>query len=56
MAILGLYVGGVNLAAKKSPNPQIEARLKAVSKGYLETLLKTNADRISIGANGLEIQ
>ncbi|QLE54665.1 DUF6683 family protein [Nostoc sp. TCL26-01] len=56
MAILGMYVGGLNLALKQTPNPQIAIRLKTASKGYLETLLQTSVDRISIKKNGLEIQ
>ena len=56
MAILGLYQIGVRAALKEKPNAQISSRLRSAGKQYLETFLKTSADRVSISPQGLVIQ
>ena len=56
MAILGLYQIGVRAALKEKPNAQISSLLRSAGKQYLETFLKTSADRVSISPQGLVIQ
>jgi hypothetical protein len=55
LAILGMFLDSVHEQLKKTPNPQIAANMKQAAKGYLEQLLKTDADGLAIGAQGLRI-
>ncbi len=55
LAILGMFLDSVHEQLKKTPNPQIAANMKQAAKGYLEQLLKTDVDNLTLGAQGLKI-
>ena len=50
MAILGTLMALTRDALKQQPNPELAA------KGYLESFLKTSADRVNLTAQGLELK
>lgn len=56
LAILGMFMAGVQTELQRSPNPRIATNMKQAAKGYLEQFLKTDADRVQITANGLELR
>lgn len=55
LAILGMFLDGVHEQLKKTPNPQVAANMKQAAKGYLEQFLKTDADALTLTAQGLKI-
>jgi hypothetical protein len=56
MAILGMFMANAQMALRQRPDPQIEARVRAAGKAYLEQFLKTDADRVQITAQGLVVK
>ena len=56
LAIIGMFMAGVQSELQRSPNPRLAANMKQAAKGNLEQFLKTDADRIGISARGLEIR
>lgn len=55
-AILGMMMATTQLALQKQPDARQRANLREAAKGYLEQLLRTDADRVRIDAQGLTIQ
>ncbi len=53
MAVLGVFIASTRLALRDHPSAQMSAQMRQAAKGYLEQLLKTDADRIAITARGL---
>ena len=51
-----MFMAGVQTELQRSPNPRIATNMKQAAKGYLEQFLKTDADRVQITANGLELR
>ncbi len=56
MAALGLFMAGTRQALQRQPNAELAASMQRAGRGYLEQLLKTDADRITISASGLQIR
>jgi len=56
MAVLGMFMATTQMALKENPNPQVAANMKQAAKGYLEQFLKTDANKVFLTANGLEIR
>jgi hypothetical protein len=56
MAILGMFMANAQMALRQRPDSQIEARVRAAGKAYLEQFLKTDADRVQITAQGLVLK
>lgn len=56
MAILGMFMANAQMALRQRPDPQIEARVRAAGKAYLEQFLKTDAERVQITAQGLVLR
>lgn len=56
MAIVGLFMAGVQDELQRKPDAKIAADMKVAAKGYLEQFLKTDAQRVRIDANGLSLQ
>lgn len=56
MAILGMFTASAHLGLQQQPNPQQAANLKQAAKAYLEQFLRTDADRVQIGAQGLVLK
>lgn len=56
MAILGMFMATTQMALKENPSAQTAASMKQAAKGYLEQFLKTDADRVQITAQGLQIR
>ncbi|WP_280156099.1 DUF6683 family protein [Piscinibacter sp. XHJ-5] len=56
LAILGMFMANAQMALRQRPDPQIEARVRAAGKAYLEQFLKTDAERVQITAQGLVLR
>jgi hypothetical protein len=56
MAILGMFMANAQMHLRQRPDPQIEARVRAAGKAYLEQFLKTDAERVQITAQGLVLR
>jgi hypothetical protein len=56
MAILGVFMAGTRQALQKQPNAELAASMQRAGRGYLEQFLKTDADRITISASGLQVR
>lgn len=56
LAILGMLMATTQLALQKQPDAQRQASMHEAAKGYLERLLRTDADRVRIDAQGLSIR
>lgn len=55
MAIVGMFMATTQMALKQRPDAAMAARLRAVGQGYLEKFLQTDAARVRITAQGLQI-
>lgn len=56
LAIIGMMMATTQLALQKQPDAQLRATMHDAAKGYLEKMLRTDADRVRIDARGLSIQ
>jgi hypothetical protein len=56
MAILGTSLALTRDALKQQPNAQITSNIRQAGKGYLEQLLKTDAERVQITSAGLVLR
>jgi hypothetical protein len=56
MAILGMFMATTQMALKQQPDPKAEAAMRQAAQGYLEQFLKTDAQRVQIGAQGVVLQ
>lgn len=55
MAIQGMLMATSQMSLKQQPNPQAEANVRRVAKGYLEQFLKADAGKVKMTARGLVI-
>ncbi|MCR5867110.1 DUF6683 family protein [Aquincola sp. J276] len=60
LAILGMLTATTQMALKENPGTpdaqRIQANLREAGKGYLEQFLKTDADRVQLTSQGLELR
>lgn len=56
LAILGMLMATTQLALQKQPDAQRAANMHHAAKSYLERLLRTDAERVRIDAQGLSIR
>lgn len=56
LAVLGMFMAATQMALKQQPDPQVEARMRQSARGYLETFLDTDAERVQITAQGLVLR
>ncbi len=56
MAILGTYMALTRDALKQRPDPQVARNMQRAAKGYLEQLLKTDAERVHLTRSGLVVR
>jgi hypothetical protein len=56
MAVLGLFMLGTRMALQQQPNAALTTGMQQAGREYLEQLLKTDPQRITISARGLEIR
>ena len=60
LAILGMLTATTQMALKENPGTpdaqRVQANLREAGKGYLEQFLKTDADRVQLTAQGLELR
>lgn len=56
LAILGMLMATTQLALQKQPDTQRQANMHDAAKTYLEQLLRTDASRVRIDAQGLSIR
>ncbi len=56
LAILGMLMANTQIALQQQPNAKSSQNLRAAAKGYLETFLKTDAERVQITDKGLVIK
>ena len=55
MAILGMFMLGVQEALKKTPNPRLAANGKTSGREYLHTFLGVDPEHITIGDGGMTL-
>lgn len=53
LATLGMFLATTQMALQQRPNEALRAQMRLAAKGYLEQLLKTDAQRVQITASGL---
>lgn len=56
MAILGTYMALTRDALKQRPDAQVARKLRRAAEGYLEQLLKADADRVRLTDRGLVLR
>ena len=56
LVIIGMLTAGMQMALKEQPNPQILARLKEASGGYLQQLLGAEPSRVQISERGFSLR
>ena len=56
MVILGTFMATLQMAQKQRPDPRVAANTRDAARGYLEQFLQTDADRIELTAQGLQLR
>jgi hypothetical protein len=56
LAIVGMFAATMQTGLKQHPDAALEQRVRAAGKGYLEQLLKVDADRVQLTAQGLAVR
>lgn len=56
LAIVGMFAAVMQLGLKQQPDAAMEQRMRAAGKDYLEQLLKVDADRVQLTAQGLVVR
>lgn len=56
LAIVGMFAAVMQLGLKQQPDAAQEQRMRAAGKDYLEQLLKVDADRVQLTAQGLVVR
>lgn len=55
MAILGMLMAGTQMALQQQPDAATEQRMREAARGYLRQFFKADAERVSFGPGGLQI-
>jgi hypothetical protein len=56
LAILGMLMAGTQMSLARRPDAAAEAAMREAAQQYLEAFLKTDAERVQIGAHGLGLR
>lgn len=56
LAIVGMFAAVMQLGLKQQPDAAMEQRMRSAGKDYLEQLLKVDADRVQLTAQGLVVR
>jgi hypothetical protein len=56
LAIVGMFAATLQTGLKQHPDAAMEQRMRAAGKGYLEQLLKVDADRVQLTERGLVLR
>jgi len=56
LALVCMFMATTRMATKEHPQPEVVAGMRQAAKSYLETFLKTDADRVNISARGLVLR
>jgi hypothetical protein len=56
MVILGTLMATAQMAQKQHPDPRAAANTREAARGYLEQFLQTDAERIELNAQGLQLR
>lgn len=56
LAALGMFMATTQMALQQRPNEALSAKMRSAAKGYLEQLLKADAQRVQITATGLSLK
>lgn len=55
MVMLGMLMATMQVQMQSNPDPQLIAQMRQLGKGFLEGLLKVDADRVRITSAGLRV-
>lgn len=55
MVMLGMLMATMQVQMQTNPDPQLMAQMRQLGKGFLEGLLKVDADRVRITSAGLRV-
>jgi len=55
MAILGMLMAGTQMALQQQPDAATEQRMREAARGYLRQFFKADAERVSFGPGGLQL-
>ena len=56
MAILGMFMANAQISLKQTPNPELEATMRATAGQYLQGFLGVDPSNVVLGATGLSIR